>query len=220
MIQGSFLLKSSHFFHYRDQLRRILKIPSIIPIEYKRHQDSLVDKSSYRNPTMVWREPTRNNHDNNNSSNFGANSAGNKPYSNYNRPNNYQPAAAKGNADRDSSAPYKPVGLLEREGSFAPLRANRSVSDTTGGAWGKRKEDTNTANHSSGGTAGSGAAGTGSAAAGTGSGASSGSGREGKDTNAWRTTNSKIMSADEPPKEKEKEKDVWARVSKSKQGTE
>lgn len=41
----------------RDQLRRIWKLPSIIPIEYKRHQDSLVDKSSYRNPTMVWRAP-------------------------------------------------------------------------------------------------------------------------------------------------------------------
>lgn len=45
---------------YSDQIRRILRLPSIIAIEYKRHQDSLVDKSSYRNPTMVWRAPTKN----------------------------------------------------------------------------------------------------------------------------------------------------------------
>jgi translation initiation factor 4E len=43
----------------RDQIRRILKLPAIISIEYKRHQDSLTDKSSYRNPTMVWRAPTK-----------------------------------------------------------------------------------------------------------------------------------------------------------------
>lgn len=45
----------------RDQLRRILKLPSIIQIEYKRHQDSLVDKSSYRNPTMVYKPPQASN---------------------------------------------------------------------------------------------------------------------------------------------------------------
>mmetsp|Transcript_13002 Transcript_13002/g.19609 ORF Transcript_13002/g.19609 Transcript_13002/m.19609 type:complete len:403 (+) Transcript_13002:54-1262(+) len=38
----------------RDQLRRILKLPAFIPIEYKKHQDSIVDKSSFRN-TDVWR---------------------------------------------------------------------------------------------------------------------------------------------------------------------
>jgi hypothetical protein len=43
----------------RDQIRRVLKLPTIIPIEYKRHQDSLTDKSSYRNPTMVWRANPR-----------------------------------------------------------------------------------------------------------------------------------------------------------------
>lgn len=42
-----------------DQLRRLLRLPALIAIEYKRHQDSLVDKSSYRNPTMVWRAPSR-----------------------------------------------------------------------------------------------------------------------------------------------------------------
>jgi translation initiation factor 4E len=43
----------------RDQLRRLLRLPAVIAIEYKRHQDSLVDKSSYRNPTMVWRATNR-----------------------------------------------------------------------------------------------------------------------------------------------------------------
>lgn len=31
-----------------DQMRRILKLPPFIPIEYKKHQDSIVDKSSFR----------------------------------------------------------------------------------------------------------------------------------------------------------------------------
>lgn len=38
----------------RDQMRRILKLPAFINVEYKKHQDSLVDKSSFRN-TVVWR---------------------------------------------------------------------------------------------------------------------------------------------------------------------
>lgn len=37
----------------------MLRLPALIAIEYKRHQDSLQDKSSYRNPTMVWRAPSR-----------------------------------------------------------------------------------------------------------------------------------------------------------------
>jgi hypothetical protein len=35
-------------------MRRILKLPQFIAIEYKKHQDSIVDKSSFRN-TVVWR---------------------------------------------------------------------------------------------------------------------------------------------------------------------
>lgn len=45
---------------FREQIRRILRLPNIINFEYKRHQDSLVDKSSYRNPTMSWRAPAKN----------------------------------------------------------------------------------------------------------------------------------------------------------------
>lgn len=37
----------------RDQMRRILKIPPFVSIEYKKHQDSLQDKSSFRNPNVV-----------------------------------------------------------------------------------------------------------------------------------------------------------------------
>lgn len=43
----------------RDQMRRILKLPAYIQLEYKKHQDSLVDKSSYRNPTIVFRPHDR-----------------------------------------------------------------------------------------------------------------------------------------------------------------
>lgn len=40
-------------------MRRILKLPIFIQLEYKKHQDSLQDKSSYRNPTMVYKPPER-----------------------------------------------------------------------------------------------------------------------------------------------------------------
>lgn len=54
--------QNNHYLHYdggnlcySDQLHRVLRLPSVIQIEYKKHQDSLVDKSSYRNPSLVWR---------------------------------------------------------------------------------------------------------------------------------------------------------------------
>jgi hypothetical protein len=43
----------------RDQMRRILRLPVFIQLEYKKHQDSLQDKSSYRNPTMVYKPPEK-----------------------------------------------------------------------------------------------------------------------------------------------------------------
>lgn len=36
-------------------MRRIMRLPSHVQIEYKKHQDSLVDKSSFRNPSLVWK---------------------------------------------------------------------------------------------------------------------------------------------------------------------
>ena len=41
----------------RDHMRRVLNLPNFIAIEYKKHEDSLADKSSYRNPSVVWRAP-------------------------------------------------------------------------------------------------------------------------------------------------------------------
>lgn len=37
-----------HPLLFSDQMRRILRLPSFIAIEYKKHQDSIVDKSSFR----------------------------------------------------------------------------------------------------------------------------------------------------------------------------
>jgi pre-mRNA-splicing factor ATP-dependent RNA helicase DHX38/PRP16 len=53
------IFPSVSFLVYRDQIRRVVRLPNLIPIEYKRHQDSLEDRSSYRNPTMVWRAPAK-----------------------------------------------------------------------------------------------------------------------------------------------------------------
>jgi len=56
----------------REQIRRIVRLPNVIPIEYKRHQDSLEDRSSYRNPNMVWRAPSKSNpHEKENGANRG-----------------------------------------------------------------------------------------------------------------------------------------------------
>jgi hypothetical protein len=64
--------------YFREQIRRIVRLPNIIPIEYKRHQDSLEDRSSYRNPSMVWRAPSKVHHDKDNSGNR-------PPYNNFNK---------------------------------------------------------------------------------------------------------------------------------------
>ena len=36
-------------------MRRVMRLPAYVQIEYKKHMDSLADKSSFRNPTMVWK---------------------------------------------------------------------------------------------------------------------------------------------------------------------
>jgi hypothetical protein len=43
----------------RDQMRKVLRLPHFVSIEYKKHQDSLLDKSSFRNPSIVWRGSER-----------------------------------------------------------------------------------------------------------------------------------------------------------------
>ena len=36
-------------------MRKIMKLPSYVQLEYKKHVDSLADKSSFRNPSLVWK---------------------------------------------------------------------------------------------------------------------------------------------------------------------
>jgi len=45
----------------RDQLRRILRLPSYIPVEYKKHQEAIADQTSYRNPSLTYRPQNRSN---------------------------------------------------------------------------------------------------------------------------------------------------------------
>lgn len=50
---------SHHVISCRDQIRRIVRLPDVIALEYKVHMDSVNDKSSYRNPNMVFRANTK-----------------------------------------------------------------------------------------------------------------------------------------------------------------
>ena len=43
----------------RDQMRKSLKLPPFIAIEYKKHLDAKADGSSFRNPSMVWKASGR-----------------------------------------------------------------------------------------------------------------------------------------------------------------
>lgn len=49
---------------FRDHMRRVMQLPPYVQIEYKKHVDSLADKSSFRNPTLVWK-PKENPHHHN-----------------------------------------------------------------------------------------------------------------------------------------------------------
>eukprot|EP01039_Chlorochromonas_danica_P001172 gene1171-1279_t len=60
----------------RDQIRKFVRLPHTIPIEYKRHQISLEEGSSYKNPTMVWRPPVKTG----NYHHFGHHNSGNAPF--------------------------------------------------------------------------------------------------------------------------------------------
>lgn len=80
--------------YIRDQICRILRLPSVISLEYKLHQAALEGKSSYRNPSMVFRPPSNKqsnsnmNQDNNNQSNQRYNRNNNNLNNNSNN-NNY-----------------------------------------------------------------------------------------------------------------------------------
>jgi hypothetical protein len=77
----------------------------LIAIEYKRHQDSLVDKSSYRNPSMVWRAPSiankTNNGPPNNNNNNGEQKQGYVPH--YARNNDNRGPQGGDNRNQESS---------------------------------------------------------------------------------------------------------------------
>lgn len=103
---------------HSDQLRRLLRLPALIAIEYKRHQDSLQDKSSYRNPTMVWRAPSR--QVNNNANAEKPHNAGG--FNSFNR-------AHEGGAPNPSSTGYP-------KQAWKPNRTEDSAAAGSGGATG------------------------------------------------------------------------------------
>lgn len=107
-------------------MRRIWKLPAVIPIEYKRHQDSLVDKSSYRNPSMVWRAPSK----------FGI------------------PATEKNSRDRDVSVGQESYGATFPKAAWKPNRAHDlgegkdrefyKKESSANAAWGKTSQSKET----------------------------------------------------------------------------
>jgi translation initiation factor 4E len=132
----------------RDQLRRLLRLPAVIAIEYKRHQDSLVDKSSYRNPTMVWRATNRqaNPDKPHGFSNYNAHS-GNpagapgaypnkawKPRNNNEEGAAPQGASAGGFRSQQGNAWTKPAEANRNASGDAPAAASRGRSDSQEGA--------------------------------------------------------------------------------------
>ena len=117
----------------RDQLHRVLRLPSVIQIEYKKHQDSMVDKSSYRNPSLVWRAQSTNRPPYiNNPDNSSSVSSSNKP------PHvNYQ---------RDGGGFSKPPPFLPSSSTESQTKSwkPRSDSDATNGTWNKPRSDSDT----------------------------------------------------------------------------
>ena len=124
----------------------------MIQIEYKKHQDSMVDKSSYRNPSLVWRAqstttrpPYINNPDsnNNNINNINSNNINhNKPHVSYQRDGggfSKPPPFLPSSSTESQSRSWKP-----RNDSDAPngtWNKPRSDSDTTSNNWGKPRTE-------------------------------------------------------------------------------
>lgn len=120
----------------RDQLHRVLRLPSVIQIEYKKHQDSMVDKSSYRNPSLVWRAQSTNRPPYiNNPDNSSSVSSSNKP------PHvSYQ---------RDGGGFSKPPPFLPSSSTESQSKSwkPRSDSDAPNGTWNKPRSDSDTTNN-------------------------------------------------------------------------
>lgn len=126
----------------------------IVAIEYKKHQESLTDNSSYRNPTIVWR-PTNNNPHYRNTHNP------NHQNENYHRPGSYQGAPYQGNAATKPSAPpgvgLKDTNVAPKSSRWDALAPKTDGTNPTGqnkgwrqagapgttGSWGYKNESGN-----------------------------------------------------------------------------
>eukprot|EP01041_Mallomonas_annulata_P000772 gene772-1478_t len=114
----------------RDQIRRILQLPTFIVIEYKKHQDSLSDKSSFRN-TVVYRAPT-------------GRSANNDSNSNYNKSSSSTTDRTGNDRERDSGR-----GDKEYRSSDRSYNSNRSTTSGTGTSSSGKESSTSTSTTSS-----------------------------------------------------------------------
>ena len=135
----------------RDQIRKFVRLPAAIPIEYKRHEMSLEEGSSYKNPTMVWRPPQR---DHNAHAPHNSHGPQHKPHNpNYykereggERGGDFKPPDARAHTttnfhrDRENNAHGSEGG--ERVAWKPPNRwsegAGEGAKDGTGGGWRRR----------------------------------------------------------------------------------
>ena len=130
----------------RDQMRRILKLPQFISIEYKKHVDAKADGSSFRNPSMVWRASNRDTSTENGSGNSNINKGGDNFRDNRNKQNNNRNTGRDGgfgNNKREGggsfkqSAPSTSTGDPARDAAAAKGRAEQREQGGSGNAWGK-----------------------------------------------------------------------------------
>lgn len=93
----------------------------MIPIEYKRHQDSIEDRSSYRNPNMVWRAPSKSEKDGLPSNRGGYHS-------------NYKTEGKFHSTNHDQQNSYSKPAWKNRwtEGAEGPGRPNKEKEDANG----------------------------------------------------------------------------------------
>jgi hypothetical protein len=147
----------------RDQLRRILKIPNFIPIEYKTHNDSLNDRSSFRNPNVVHKVvpgarsiPSSSESGNTGSygggGGYGGYNRGNYGGSSYNQRGGYNnrynqegnpsggggnPSGWKGTPGNSQSTPFSPNAQTQQQAASHPPAQHSNTN-----AWGKKSSNT------------------------------------------------------------------------------
>ena len=134
----------------RDQMRRTLKLPSFIAIEYKKHIDAKADGSSFRNPSMVWKannsrhgnQDTRD-HPSGRGQRFQKNSRDSskttwKPHSERRGGDSVVPPAPTGDPVRDAAAMKE---FEESREKRTPDRGQVRDRDTSGNTWINRNRD-------------------------------------------------------------------------------